>query len=228
MADRDLILDVVLAGLDVGIAAGGLPLDPSLDPDPERVVRLAVASFVALFAVAAAAVRGEGTITGRVVTQKGKAIAGASVRAVSHDGEAAGEATTNSKGAFRLDVAPGSYRLEFDAEGYAFTATVEYVEVIGGRETKLTQKIELPTAEQGSIVRGTVFTEDGLSLPGARVVIERISGGAINRSAVAKGARSSAPPAPPTITGETQARTRRRGRHSRKRSASPDQTSFPF
>jgi hypothetical protein len=127
-----------------------------------------------LFGQAAAAAEGQkGTLTGRVVDARGKGIAGAHVAA---SGAAEAEATTDEKGEFRLELEPGEYRLQFDAEGHATAAMREPVTVQAGKETKLRHRVELPDADEGSVVRGSVFDGYGRSIPGARVTIERVPG----------------------------------------------------
>ena len=135
------------------------------------LVLLAVACAASVWAQAGA----KGTVSGRVVDERGKSIAGAHVRAIAGSGDAV-DATTDAKGAFQLELDPGEYRLEFEADGYASTSLREPVRVESGRQTKVRRKIELPAAEQGSVIRGSVFSEDGRSLPGAKVVIERVPG----------------------------------------------------
>lgn len=126
---------------------------------------------IATIAVAAAAQGAPGTVTGKVVDSKGKAISGARVLA---SGTSDAEGTTDSKGVFRLSVEPGEYRLQFEADGYANAALRESVTVASGRETKLKRRVELPEADQESVVRGSTFRMDGLTLAGVKVVIERI------------------------------------------------------
>lgn len=126
-----------------------------------------LAAFVSAYAVQEA----PGTVTGKVVDDKGKAISGARVLA---SGTSDAEATTDAKGVFRLSVQPGEYRLQFEADGYSNAALRESVTVASGRETKLKRRVELPEADQESVVRGSTFKLDGLSLAGVRVVIERI------------------------------------------------------
>lgn len=137
-----------------------------------RKSRIVTAVLVLTACVIAVSAQGAtGRLSGRVVDAKGKAIAGARVLA---SGAADAEGTTDEKGVFRMDVLPGDYRLQFEADGYSNAALREVVTVTAGRETKLKRKVELPEADQGSVVRGSVFNTDGLSIAGARVLIERI------------------------------------------------------
>lgn len=117
----------------------------------------------------------KGTIAGRVVDAKGHPVAGAEVRAVSKAGEDGGTARTDAKGNYRVDVAPGEYRLEVEAEGYATATLRDSVTAEAGHVTKVKRKVQLPESDQGSLVRGSVFTDGGRSLAGATVTIERVT-----------------------------------------------------
>ncbi len=48
--------------------------------------------------------------------------------------------------------------------------------VVAGKETRLDDRVRLPESDEGSVVRGSVFDVSGRSIPGARVVLERIPG----------------------------------------------------
>jgi hypothetical protein len=138
-----------------------------------RRVLLSIATICA-FVLTAAAVEGKkGTISGRVVNDDGRPISGAHVTA---SAEADVDATTDADGRFRVEVDPGEYRVQVEAEGYATTAVSGKVRVEAGREAKLGKKIEMETSDQGSVVRGSVFDQTGRSIPGARVVLERVPG----------------------------------------------------
>lgn len=134
-----------------------------------------LSSIAILFALTLPAAAGDvkGTLAGRVVDERGKAIAGARVAI---DGDGAHEATTDAKGEFRIDLDPGSYRLRFEADGYASSTLRDPVTIAAGKETKLKQKVELPAADRRSVVRGSVFDEAGRSVRGAKVVLERVPG----------------------------------------------------
>lgn len=137
-----------------------------------RTSRIITALLILATSAMVARAQGEtGTLTGKVVDAKGRAIAGARVLA---SGAADAEGSTDEKGVFRLSVQPGEYRLQFEADGYSNAALREAVVVTAGRETKLKHRVELPAADEESVVRGSTFKPDGLSLAGVRVVIERI------------------------------------------------------
>src|SRR5688572_3228284 len=115
----------------------------------------------------------KGFVTGRVVDKRGKAIAGARVSVSSDEGAGA---TTDADGEFRLELEPGQYRLQFEADGYASATIREPVTVEAGRQTKLKRRVELPESDTDTVVRGSVFDEMGRSIAGAKVVLERIPG----------------------------------------------------
>lgn len=133
-------------------------------------------AVLAFCATAALAVQeSKGVIAGRVVNDRGKGIAGAKVMAEG-DADSVSEATTNEKGEFRLELATGEYRLSFEAEGYANTSLRDRVTVEPNKQTKLKEKIQMPAARQGSVIRGSVFAGDGRSIAGVRVFLERVAG----------------------------------------------------
>ena len=138
-----------------------------------HVLLLTLLAFVAVGHGAVAANAEKGTVTGRVVDKRGKAISGARVSAV---GDAEAAATTDADGEFRIELEPGQHRLQFEADGYANATLREPVTVESGRRTKLKRRVELPESNTGTVVRGSVFDELGRSVAGAKVVLERIPG----------------------------------------------------
>lgn len=136
-----------------------------------RVCTLLIGLFVAAASVGAAADLGKGSLTGKVVDDHGKAIAGARVMV---EGAANAEGTTDAHGEFRIELEPGEYRIQIEAEGHDTAALRDKLLVEAGKETKLHRRVELPASDRGSVVRGSVFTETGTSIVGATVVIERI------------------------------------------------------
>ena len=117
----------------------------------------------------------KGAVTGRIVDDHGHAIASAHVRAIASEGSGGADATADAKGVFRLELDPGQYRLQFEADGYTSFSPGDTVAIEAGHETKLKRKVELREADQGSVIRGSVFTSDGRAIPGAKVVLERIA-----------------------------------------------------
>ncbi len=149
---------------------------------------LALAALLILNGTSSATAIEPGWVVGRVVSTKGKAIAAATVRATPAGEGAVVEASTSAKGTFRIELAPGEYRLEFEATGFASSALRERVTVASGKTTKVKYRVELPAASVGSTIRGSVFTADGRSVPGIKVVLERLA--ADGRSVIADETRS--------------------------------------
>jgi hypothetical protein len=82
---------------------------------------------------------------------------------------------TNRKGEFQIEgLAPGIYGLTFRKPGLS-VGRLEDVEVRAGKTRSLPDRLIL-TVDEGSIVfvRGSVFTAEGRSVPGARVEIARV------------------------------------------------------
>ena len=138
-----------------------------------QVLLLTLLALVSLGHGAAFAEAEKGTVTGRVVDKRGKPVAGARVSVA---GGEEGGATTDKDGEFRLELEPGEYRLQFEADGYASASLREPVTVKAGRQTKLKRRVELPESDTGTVVRGSVFDEAGRSVAGATVVLEPIPG----------------------------------------------------
>jgi uncharacterized membrane protein len=126
---------------------------------------------ILVFAAVSLAQESAGRLAGRVVDERGKGIAGARVHAETDVGTS--EATSNEKGVFELAVAPGTYRLTVSAEGYGEVELPDPLTVVAGKRTRVKEKIELRETDQGSVVRGSVFSDQGRSLAGVKVVLER-------------------------------------------------------
>jgi hypothetical protein len=138
-----------------------------------QVLLLTLLAFAAMGNGAAFAEAEKGSVTGRVVDKRGKAIAGARVSATGDEGTGA---TTDKDGEFRLELEPGAYRLQFEADGYSSATLRDTVTIEAGRTTKLKRRVELPESDTSTVVRGSVFDELGRSIAGAKVVLERIPG----------------------------------------------------
>src|SRR5262249_5236922 len=109
-----------------------------------------------------------GSIKGKVEDDSGKAVKGAQGTA-ERAGADAVRAVTDSKGEFKLDLAPGEYQISVEAEGHKSAQLVRKYKVESGKTLKIEGKITLPTVESSSLLRGAVFNERGFSLPGATV-----------------------------------------------------------
>lgn len=135
--------------------------------------------FLAAFTLLVFAVAGVGqdkttaTIKGKVRVEKGSA-GGIDVQLLQSEGEIA-RTTTNKGGDFVLSrVRPGTYSLKFRKPGLA-VGTVDGVTVRAGETRKLGDNLFLQI-DEGSItfIRGSVFTEDGRSVPNVRVELARV------------------------------------------------------
>ena len=83
---------------------------------------------------------------------------------------------TNSKGEFQIKgLAPGSYGLTFRKTGLS-VGSLEDVQVKAGKTHELPDRLIL-TINEASIARlsGSVFSENGCSIPGVRIEIARLA-----------------------------------------------------
>ena len=135
--------------------------------------------LASLFVLAAAFAFGQSTggVKGKVRAPRGGGIAEATVTA-RQKGQDIKTVTTDSKGEFVLDgLESGLYNLVFTKNGYG-TGTLYNIEVKKNKITNLPDRLIL-TTDQGTqvIVKGSVFNQDGVSLYGVKVEIERIGEG---------------------------------------------------
>jgi hypothetical protein len=142
-----------------------------------KPLKFASGLFLILFATIS--VLGQGTTTGsikgRVKTETGSA-AGVTVT-LKRSGHEVGSVETNRKGDFAFgSVRPGTYSLTFRKAGLA-VGILDDVEVIAGKVNELKDGL-IMKVDEGAVafVRGSVFTAEGRSVPGARVEISRING----------------------------------------------------
>lgn len=116
-----------------------------------------------------------GGIRGKVRTTGGNAISGATITA-RQNGEDVKSATSDGKGRFVLEnLKTGIYNVVFSKDG--FSSGLKYdVEIKKGKVNDLGDRLIL-TVDQGTqvIIKGSVFNQDGRSIPGAEVKIERIT-----------------------------------------------------
>jgi hypothetical protein len=116
-----------------------------------------------------------GAIKGKVRVERGSP-SGVAVILVQGDHEVS-RTVTDKKGDFLLSrIGPGTYSVKFRKAGLA-VGTFDEVTVRAGQTRGLGDRLYL-TIDEGSIafIRGSVFTEDGRSVPGVRVDLERVSG----------------------------------------------------
>ncbi|GIU81846.1 MAG: carboxypeptidase regulatory-like domain-containing protein [Acidobacteria bacterium] len=118
--------------------------------------------------------QGTGNVKGKVRTPEGKALADVTIVAKQKDNEVK-STKTNSKGEFILENLPaGRYNFTFTKTGYS-VGILYNVEVREKKTTDLGDRLIL-TVDQGTlvIIKGSVFDQNGLSVPDAKVEIERI------------------------------------------------------
>lgn len=133
-------------------------------------------ALVALLLLAAAAAGQEkttGGVRGRVRVEAGSP-AGVAVVVRRGDDEVT-RATTDARGEFQVSgLRPGSYGLTFRKTGLK-VGRVEGIEVRAGKVHKLDDRLYMTTDEGAlAIIQGSVFDQDGRSIPGARVEIHLV------------------------------------------------------
>lgn len=123
--------------------------------------------------------QGSGGIQGKVKEREGKSLADVSVRIErvtnAKTKEKAGEMKTTSQGDFSFSNLPaGNYALTFELSGFRTFVTRQF-EIKAGEVYIVPRPIEMSRErESHSLVRGAVLTSNGFSMPGVRVMIERI------------------------------------------------------
>ena len=131
-------------------------------------------AFIFGFLSLAASAQENGGVRGKVRTTKGDGIACANVIA-RQNGADVKTAKSDGDGKFVLEgLKPGIYNIVFDKNGYA--SGVKYnVEIKKNKTNDLGDRLIL-VVDQGTqvIVKGSVFNQDGRSVGGAKVEIERI------------------------------------------------------
>jgi hypothetical protein len=116
-----------------------------------------------------------GSLRGRVKAQKGRPMAGVTVRATASGRQY--ETTSNAQGDFVFsELAPDEYVLAFVKSGYK-TFTTRSLTVAPGETVRLSRLIEMaPDGPPYSVIRGAVLHGAGFTLPNALVALERIDG----------------------------------------------------
>jgi len=115
-----------------------------------------------------------GGVKGKVRTTKGEGIAGVSITA-RQNSEDIKSATSDNKGNFELQgLKAGLYNLVFSKDGYG-SGLMYNVEIKQKKTNNLGDRLIL-TIDQGTqvIIKGTVFDQDGRSVAGAKVEIEKV------------------------------------------------------
>ena len=140
-------------------------------------------SFVLIISfVAIGVAQSTGGVKGKVRTTRGNGIASATVTA-RQKGVDVKSVKANSNGEFVLaGLSSGRYNLVFEAPGYS-SGVLYNVEVNKNKTSELGDRLIL-TQDQGNmiILKGSVFTKEGFSIPGAKVEIEKVSSDGSTRS----------------------------------------------
>ena len=124
-------------------------------------------------AIGAAQDKSTGAIKGKVRVETGSP-SGVAVTLLQGDQEVR-QSATDKKGDFVISrVPPGVYNVRFRKAGLS-VGTIPDIAVKAGETRSLSDRLYLKI-DEGSIVfiRGSVFTEDGRSVPGVRVDLARI------------------------------------------------------
>lgn len=116
-----------------------------------------------------------GSLRGRVKEQKGRALAGVTIKA--SDGSRQYEMTSDGQGEFSFrELIPGDYVLSFAKSGYK-TFTTRPLTVAAGETIRLSKVIEMSREDDPySVIRGAILFGAGYTLPNATVRLERIDG----------------------------------------------------
>lgn len=133
-----------------------------------------ITAFLFIFCVFSHA-QETGGAKGKIRNAQDRGIAGVTVVA-EQDGKAVRKISTDKSGAFKIEgLKSGKYNFVFSKTGFA-TGSLNNVEV-GGKQVRDLGK-RLLEVDEGMLVliKGTVFDQDGKSIPDAKVEIERISG----------------------------------------------------
>jgi hypothetical protein len=128
--------------------------------------------LVASSFVCAAQDKSSAAIKGKVSVERGSP-SGVGVTLIQGEQEVA-QTATGKKGDFVLShIVPGTYRVKFRKPGLA-VGTIDDVQLTAG-QTRTFKDLTLKI-DEGSItfIRGSVFSEDGRSVPGVRVDLARI------------------------------------------------------
>lgn len=141
------------------------------------ILRSSLAVCLLLIASVASYAQDKGTasIKGKVRVEKGSP-SGVSVILMQGEHEVS-QSTTNNKGDFVISrVNPGTYSIKFRKAGLS-VGTIDDISLKAGQTRTLGDRLYL-TVDEGSIVfiRGSVFTEEGRSVPGVRVDLSRVVG----------------------------------------------------
>ena len=138
----------------------------------KRIILTSIA-LLSLVAASTAQDRDTGGIKGKVRVETGGP-AGVTV-VIKQDEREVNRVVTDKSGSFLVQRLPaGKYALTFRKPGLS-VGTIENVEVKAGKTRSLGDRLIL-TIDEGSIafIRGSVFNQEGRSVPGAKVELGRI------------------------------------------------------
>lgn len=140
-----------------------------------RIISKPIVAFFLLILSAAAVFAQTGGVKGKISNQKGSALADVSVTA-RKNGSDIKTVKSDQKGNFTLaGLESGTYNIVFEKSG--FNSAIKYdVKINAGEIRNLGSNLFL-AVDSGSVVilNGSVFNQDGRSLTGAKVQIERVN-----------------------------------------------------
>ncbi len=140
------------------------------------IKRVIISTFVVLCSTGHiwAVVQAKGTLKGKLEDEKGRPVAGVVIHAMSSRTRSTEETQTNETGAYSFELAPDDYVLSFEAAGFQGVTLTVMQQVEEGKQTEV-RTIQLEKAKKPtSLVRGSVFTSEGFSLPGVKVKLKRV------------------------------------------------------
>lgn len=131
--------------------------------------------FISVISAVSVIAQETGGVKGKVRTTKGDGIAGVTITA-RQNSEDVKSVTSDNKGNFELTgLQAGLYNVVFSKSGYS-SGLIYNVEIKPKKTNNLGDRLVL-TIDQGTqvIIKGTVFDQDGRSVPGAKIEIEKVS-----------------------------------------------------
>lgn len=139
--------------------------------------KVILSSLILVLASALTYAQSTGGIKGKVRDTKGKGISGVTIT-VRQKGEDLKSVKSDSKGEFVMEgLKPGMYNVVFERDGYG-SGVLYNVEVqkkkVGDLGNRLVMRVDQGTLV---IINGSVFNQFGGSVYGAKIEIEKISGG---------------------------------------------------
>ena len=140
-----------------------------------RFNRLGFAFALIVVVASVGLAQSTGGVKGKVRTTRGNGIASATVTA-RQKGVDVKSVKANSNGEFVMaGLSSGRYNLVFEAPGYS-SGVLYNVEVSKNKTSELGDRLIL-TPDQGNmiILKGSVFTKDGFSIPGAKIEVEKVN-----------------------------------------------------